>query len=177
MIEQIAFAIVSACVLLAALQVVTGRNLVHGILWLGCTLSLTAVLFVMLRAPFFAGIQILLYAGGVVTLLLFGVMLTRRHEGIWVENQQWRRLPGVAAAIALFAVLAGTVYGTEGLGRGAGGPPPSTEALGRSFLTDHLLAFEALSLLLLAVMIGAIVLSRRRDHGEESRVPSRREVT
>ena len=74
--EPIAFGIVAACLLLAALFVVTSKNLVHAVLWLAVTLASTAALFVLLQAPFLAGIQILLYTGGVITLMLFGVMLT-----------------------------------------------------------------------------------------------------
>lgn len=171
MIEQIAFGIVAACVLVAGLQVVTGRNLVHGVLWLGVMLAMTAVLFLLARAPFLAGIQILLYTGGVVTLMLFGVMLTRRLEGVWIENQQSRRIPGAIAAAILFGVLAGSVFTTEGLPARPPTPHPANE-IGRAFLTDHLLAFEVLSLLLLAAMVGAIVLARRHDFGAET--PGRR---
>ena len=72
----------------------------HAVLWLAVTLLMTAVLFVTMQAPFVAGIQVLLYAGGVITLMLFGVMLTRRHEHVEVdaETSPGRRVP--AASIA-----------------------------------------------------------------------------
>jgi NADH-quinone oxidoreductase subunit J len=108
--------------LLAALFVVTSRNLVHAVLWLAVTLATTAVLFVLLQAPFLAGIQILLYTGGVITLMLFGVMLTRRHERVFIENEtsSRRRVPGILAAVVLFGVIASATYRTPGFLTAAG---------------------------------------------------------
>jgi NADH-quinone oxidoreductase subunit J len=175
MIDQIVFGVVAAGLLLSALLVVTARNLVHAVLWLALTLSMTAVLFVTMQAPFVAGIQILLYTGGVITLMLFGVMLTRRHEGIAVEAETspQRRLPALVAAAALFGVLATALRRTPGLGATTGAPAP-TQDIGLSFLTDNVLAFEILSVLLLAAMVGAIAIARRRDHAiEKTRVPGK----
>ncbi|MFO0568763.1 MAG: NADH-quinone oxidoreductase subunit J [Polyangiaceae bacterium] len=175
--DPIAFGIVAACLLLSALFVVGSKNLVHAVLWLAVTLASTAVLFVLLRAPFLAGIQVLLYTGGVITLMLFGVMLTRRHERVFIENEttRERRLPAMLAAAVLFGVVSASIYKTPSL---PNGPvrTVTTDEIGRSFLTDQLLAFEVLSVLLLAAMIGAIVLARKADFGKErSRVVPRRE--
>ncbi|MEE9382590.1 MAG: NADH-quinone oxidoreductase subunit J [Nannocystaceae bacterium] len=175
MIEQAIFAFVASCMLYSGLQVVHGRNLVHAVLWLGVTLSLTALLFLLLRAPFLAGIQILLYAGGVVTLMLFGIMLTHRHGGVHVENQQGRKLRGALAAGALFALMSGAICTTGALPHG-GTAVVSAAEIGQAFLTDHLLAFEVLSLLLLAAMVGAIALARRSDYGEVVSGPAGRGV-
>jgi NADH-quinone oxidoreductase subunit J len=176
--DPIAFGIVAACLLLAALFVVTSKNLVHAVLWLAVSLGVTAALYVLLQAPFLAGIQILLYTGGVITLMLFGVMLTRRHERVMIENETapGRRLPGLLAAAALFGVVAAATTRTSGL---PAGPTRMVRAdeIGRSFLTEHLLAFEVLSLLLLVAMIGAIVLARKTDYGKarDSVIPVRGE--
>ncbi len=166
--QQIGFGIIAACLLLSALFVVGGKNLIHGVLWLGVTLATTAVLFVFLGAPFLAGIQVLLYTGGVITLMLFGVMLTRRHERLMIENETTpgRRLPAAVIAATFFGFVASALYRTPNLPNQLAAPT-STNEIGRSFLTDHLLAFEVLSVLLLAAMIGAIVLARRFDHGRE----------
>lgn len=173
MVDQVAFGVIAALLLIGALRVVTAKNLVHAVLWLGLTLTATALLFVSLQAAFLAGIQLLLYTGGVITLMLFGVMLTRRHETPEVENEgsPRRRFPGLIAAAALFAMLAMAIRSTEGLPTDQA-PSVGTEEIGRAFLTDHVLAFEVLSLLLLAAMIGAIVVARRRDHGQEGVVPT-----
>lgn len=164
--QQVGFGIIAACLLLSALFVALGKNLVHGVLWLGVTLATTAVLFVYLGAPFLAGIQVLLYTGGVITLMLFGVMLTRRHERLMIENEisTGRRIPALVLAAGFFGAVAAASYQTPGL-PAVQAPPNTTAEIGKSFLTEHLLAFEVLSLLLLAAMIGAIVLARRVDHG------------
>lgn len=172
MAERIGFGIIAACVLLSALFVVGNKNLVRSVLWLAISLASTAALFVFLGASFLAGIQILLYTGGVITLMLFGVMLTRRHEGTFVENETSanRRVPAVLTGVALFGVIAGATFRTPGLPK-LPGRAATTEEIGRSFLTDQLMAFEILSVLLLAAMIGAIVLARKLDPGAQKRIP------
>jgi NADH-quinone oxidoreductase subunit J len=166
--SPIAFGVVAACLMLAALLVVTTRNLVHSVLWLAVTLLSTAALYALLGAGFLAGIQVLLYTGGVITLMLFGVMLTRRHERVFIENQtaKPRRGPALFVAAALFGIMAAAIRTTSGLPN-AVGVAATTEQIGSAFLTEHLLAFEVLSILLLAAMIGAIVLARRSDFGQE----------
>ncbi|MEZ4226232.1 MAG: NADH-quinone oxidoreductase subunit J [Polyangiaceae bacterium] len=172
----IAFGIVAACLLASALLVATSKNLVHAVLWLAVTLVATAALYVMLGAEFLAGIQVLLYAGGVITLMLFGVMLTRREQRIMVENETSRRRRPLAAftSLGLFALLALAIIQTPQLPQAPASRVTTTAELGRSILGEHLLAFEVLSVLLLAAMIGAIVLARRHDHGAEPQSPVRR---
>ena len=166
MTGSILFFVVVALLLVSAVRVVTSRDLVRAVLWLGIVLVLTAVMFLLLGAPFLAGIQLLLYTGGVITLMLFGVMLTRRHREIGVEIDSSRRLPGALGAVALFCAMACAIVRTDLPAWSSSAPIPALE-IGRAFLTDHLLAFEVLSILLLAAMIGAIVLGRQRDFGDE----------
>lgn len=161
----VAFGLVAGAMVLAALMVATTRNLVRGVLWLGAMLLSTAALYVLLAAPFLAGIQILLYAGGVMTLMIFGVMLTRTTQDTAVLRRG--QLGGAVAAAALFgAVVGAIVRSTPPSVHGA--PPVTTADLGRELLGTHVLAFEVLSLLLLAVMIGAVVLARRKDQAVET---------
>lgn len=166
--SHIGLGIVAACLLISALLVVASKNLVRSVLWLALTLATTAALFALLEAPFLAGIQVLLYTGGVITLMLFGVMLTKRLETTFVENEsnRARSIPAAIAAVALFGLIASAVWRTEGLPT-APGRAASTEEIGRSFLSENLLAFEVLSVLLLAAMIGAIVIARRVDFAKE----------
>lgn len=159
MIEQIGFGLVAASLLFCGLQVVTTKNMVHTILWLGLSLAMTSALYVMLHAPFMAAIQLLLYTGGVLTLMLFGLMLTRRSTGLEVDNVSHQQRIGFVTASAIFGIFAAAVLTTDSL-------PNTTAAtasvmqVGEGFLTTHLLAFELLSFLLLAVVVGAIVLAR-----------------
>jgi NADH-quinone oxidoreductase subunit J len=158
----VAFGILAAALLLSAIFVVHARNLVHAVLWLGVTLLVTAALFVMLDAGFLAGVQVLLYVGGVVTLMAFGVMLTRRHDGRVAVAGSSRVGRGAVIAAATFGVIAAAVARSE---LPAGEKTVTTAELGSGLVTTHLLAFEALSFLLLAAIIGAIVIARRRDPG------------
>jgi len=166
MIESVIFFVLAGLILLSAVRVVASRDLVHAVLWLGVVLVLTAGVFLMLRAPFLAGIQLLLYTGGVITLMLFGVMLTRRHHEIGVEIDSSRRLPAALGAASLFGAMASAIFRTD-LPVWSSSAPVSAREIGRAFLTDHLVAFEVLSILLLAAMIGAIVLGRQRDFDDE----------
>ena len=87
---------VAALLIISAMGVVLSKNLVHGVFWLAGTLIATAAMYVFLEAPFLAGIQIVLYTGGVITLMLFGVMLTQRNPDVDIPNPVAR--PGAAAA-------------------------------------------------------------------------------
>lgn len=169
MTAQIVFGVIATVLLGSSLMVVTSRNLVHTVFWLGLTLASTAVIFVTLEAPFLAGIQLLLYTGGVLTLMLFGVMMTRRGGSLDVPNEQASRPRGALIAAAMFGVLAGAVFRTEGLPTAAAGGS-DTAAIGESFLTTHLLAFEVLSILLLAALVGAIALGRKLDARDEKEI-------
>ena len=163
---QIAEWVLTALVLVPALMVVNAKNLVHGVLWLGVTLVGTAAVYLQLSAPFVAAIQVLLYAGGVVILLIFGVMLTRRHAGMTVPALHadiWR---GIGVASALCGALVAAVIKTPRPATSAATAANPAPSLGHSLLTEHVLAFEVLSLLLLAAMIGAVVIARRRDPEE-----------
>jgi NADH-quinone oxidoreductase subunit J len=133
-------------------------------------LALTAVLFVALGAGFLATIQVLLYIGGVVTLLIFGVMLTHRAEGVAVPRPTRRKLPAAVVSLALFAAMAAAILKAGEPGSVAAEPAPGRELAG-ILLGKDLLAFEALSLLLLAAMVGAIVVARPKDAPDAGAAP------
>jgi NADH-quinone oxidoreductase subunit J len=173
MIATLGFGVVAAVALLSAILVVRSRNLVHAVLWLGLTLADTAVLYAMLGASFLAAVQVLLYVGGVVTLMIFGVMLTRRHDGLAVPAERERPARGAVAAAALFGIVAAAVARSDLQGSAPVVDPTAstqvvTQSIGVSLLSTHVLAFEVLSVLLLAAIIGAVVIARRRDHGASS---------
>lgn len=159
---SLGFGLVSAVILLSALMVVRAKNLVHSVLWLAMTLLGTAALYAQLNAPFLAGVQVLTYVGGVVTLMIFGVMVTRRHEGTDADAGTAGDERGFVFASALFAVLALALWKSP-LPLPAGAQDASTAEIARSLLDTYLIAFEALSVLLLAAIVGAVVLARRRD--------------
>jgi len=168
----IPFTVFGGLMLFGAWRVVDTRDLVRGVLWLAVVLAATAGAFVMLKADFVAALQILLYTGGVVTLILFGVMLTRRLTGsnVQIESAERGRAAAVAALtlgglmLSIFASdLPATPFTDDALAGLAAQPGGLGGQIGALFLTRHMLAFEALSVLLLAAMIGAIVMARRKD--------------
>jgi NADH-quinone oxidoreductase subunit J len=168
-VENIAFGVLAAAAVLAALRVVTTKNVVHAALYLVVVLSSIAANFILLAAEFVAVTQILVYVGAIVVLFLFGVMLTRAkigHEGELDGDQR-----GVGAVVALFLLgiigyalvdffgddklpelneSAATINATRGTG-----------AVGDAIFSTYLVPFEVVSVLLLAALVGAIVLARR----------------
>lgn len=179
MMEQLAFALIALTSIGAALAVVLWGNLIHCVLWLALVLLDTAIAFVALEAPFLGAIQVMLYAGGVVTLMLFAIMLTRRRGGVSVKNESdaARRVPALLLSGGLFGLLAWAIVNTESLKVAQPLPQASAKELARAFLGHDVLAFEVLSILLLAATVGAIIIARRRDFGspEPVRVRVRRE--
>ena len=162
--ESIAFGVVAACALLSALAVVRSPNLVRAVLWLGVTLFCHRGRSTPCSgASFVAGVQVLLYVGGVVTLMIFGVMVTRRHGARPASS----RSAGVRASRGrrsrhLRPRRLGGPF--DRWPRTATAPAAaSTADLGRALMREHVMAFEAVSMLLLVAIVGAIVIARRRD--------------
>ncbi len=151
-----------------AMLAVSVKNLVHAVLWLGMSLLGTAALFAKFDASFLAAIQVLLYVGGVVMLLIFGVMLTREHDNLAAFRTTRRPVRAALVAIALFVGLVYAILHTPGLTDPPAGKAVTIPELGLSLLGPYAFAFEVLSLLLLAAMVGAVVLARKRDPGQPS---------
>ena len=158
---MIGFFLTAAILLVPAILVVTTRDLVRSVLWFGLTLVVTAAAYAQLAADMLAAVQVMLYAGGVVTLVLFAVMLTPRRDDERPSVALVKPERGVGAALLMDFALALALMQADL----PHGPlvVSDSQQVGFLFLTDHLLAFEALSVLLLAAMVGAIVLARRRD--------------
>ncbi len=162
---EIAFVLVGLATLGAALVTVTTKQLVHAALWLVVALGGIAVEYLLLTAEFIAWVQVLIYLGSVVVLLLFGLMLTKAPIGRSPDADSGNRpvALGVAviAAVALVWVVVDAFRTTwidlDGPVQG------STKVSGEILFQHWVLPFEALSVLLLAALIGAIVLSRRND--------------
>jgi NADH-quinone oxidoreductase subunit J len=150
--------IAGAAVLGLALVVVTSRDLVRAVLALGGALAGTAILYAVLDAPYLVAAQLLLYVGGVVTVLVFGVLLTRRPENESVTIARGRSWPGLVAALGFAVPVVAAILRTAPAPEATAEP---TASIGLRFVTEHVLAFEALSAVLLAAMVGAIVLARR----------------
>lgn len=170
MIDSVGFFAVGLATLVSAFFVVEGRNLIRAVLWLAVSLLGTAVLYAMMGAPFLAGVQVLTYIGGVVTLLIFGVMVTKRHEGSAIVADHAEKGRARIVSGGLFVLLAMATFKTD-LSAAVAAPSVSTADLGRALLSHDLVAFEGASLLLLAAIIGAVVIARRRDVEVQSGAP------
>ena len=152
-----------ALALLGAIAVVRDQNLVHSVFWLAVVLLSTAGLFLSLHATFLAAIQMLLYTGGVITLMLFGVMLSHRAKGALIPNPAKGHLRAAFVCVLTLFTLVLAIWREPALGTLEPIPMNGAQRIGEIFLTQQLLAFEVLSVLLLAAMIGAIVLARAKD--------------
>jgi NADH-quinone oxidoreductase subunit J len=159
---QIIFYVFAALVIGSAFLVVYGRNLVYSAFALLATFFGVAVFYVLLGADFLAGAQVLIYVGGILILLLFGVMLTQRIYDLNLKTETHQVLPGAAVALAVFAALIAVIFRTPWRNLGIVVEGATTETIGRLFMTRYILPFEAASLLLLVALIGAAMLVRGR---------------
>ena len=150
---------------LSALAVITRRNAVHSAIALIVTLLSLAGLYLMLYAPFVAGVQIILYVGGIMVLFLFVIMLVNIDRAMMEEqfNKQWPI--GILASLALGALLV-TVYvkGTAIFPTKmfAMTEQSNTQEIGKMLYMQYLFPFEIASLLLLVAIIGAVVMAKKK---------------
>ncbi|MEV0112072.1 NADH-quinone oxidoreductase subunit J [Streptomyces sp. NPDC050844] len=163
---EIAFLLVGLVTLGSAIVTVTTKQLVHAALWLVATLGGLAVEYLLLTAEFIAWVQVLIYVGSVVVLLLFGLMLTRAPIGRSPDADSGNRPVALAVAVLAAAALVWVVVDAFrttwiDLDRAAAEAQGSTAVTGKFLFQHWVLPFEALSVLLLAALVGAIVLSRR----------------
>lgn len=156
---------VAAAVLGSALYVVVGKNLVHSAFALVAAFFGVAVFYVYLGADFLAGAQVLIYVGGILTLLLFGVMLTNRIYNLNLRSGAIQVVPGALSAGLVFALLVWIIQSVDWGAMDAGDPGPTSESIGRLLVGDYLLPFEIASVLLLIALMGAAMLVRRRGSG------------
>jgi NADH-quinone oxidoreductase subunit J len=161
--QEVIFVLLGLMALAAAVLVVTTKNVVHAALWLVVTLAGVAGCYLMLTAEFVAWVQVLIYVGAVIVLLLFGIMLTKAPIGADADLNSENRIPAALVALASAGTLVTLVvdafrheYIDLGPGTGAG-------AIGESIFRTYVLPFEVVSVLLLAALIGSIVLSRRDE--------------
>jgi NADH-quinone oxidoreductase subunit J len=161
--EQIFFIIMGLLTLIAALMVVTTRNLLHSALWLIAAFFGIAGVFILLHAEFLAVIQVLIYVGAISTLIIFAIMLTRRIMDPQQPrfNSQWGIVGGFAAL--LFVGLAAVVTRVTWPVATGGVPTDAIQRLGTDFVGVYAVPFEVASVLLVIAMIGAIIIARERE--------------
>lgn len=162
---QFFFYLLSAVAIISAVFVITRRNAVHSALSLIVTLLSLAGLYLMLYAPFVAAVQIVVYAGGIMVLFLFVIMLVNLEKAVKEAqfNKQW--IAGVVAAVCLAALFA-VVY-HKGAALFPGTPltlaeTDNTQRIGIGLYQTYVLPFEIASLLLLVAIVGAVVMAKKK---------------
>jgi len=162
-LESITFWGLAAVLVASSLAVVLTRNLFHSVLYLALSLTATAGVFLSLDAEFLAAIQLLLYAGGVVTIVVFAIVVTERLVGDRITQTSRQILTGLILSGALLVALL-VVFRRGPLTV----PRPAmigdlTRAIGESLLTSYVLPFELLGVLLLVALVGALYFARPDD--------------
>jgi len=159
-LQQVAFAGVAVVVLGSELMVVTLRNIFHCLLFLALSFLGVAGVYLLLSADFMAAVQVLIYIGAIVVLMMFALMMTHRVMSTDVTQTlgQWWLAPFPVAVGILFALH--RVFVRYAWGHEAEAAPATTGIIGRELLTKYVLPFELASILLLVAMVGAIILAK-----------------
>jgi NADH-quinone oxidoreductase subunit J len=175
MLELVLFYIFGAIAIVSAILVITRHNVVHSAAFLGSTLFAVAGIFLTLHAEFLAGVQVIVYVGGILVLFVFVIMLisVERAEHERQFSRQWT-IAVVTAAILIAEIGYGLFRGRNSFVLPEVGPAPAAAAVagnsqqvGMALYTQYLLPFEIASILLLVAVVGAVVLSKKRTPAEE----------
>jgi len=171
-VTQVAFYLISAIIIAGALAMIMSRSLVRSVIWMVVSFVGIGALFVLLEAEFIAAVQILVYAGGIVILFLFVIMLVNLDELQRMEQLHRQWLPAVLLVCVLLAELGFMMWSGA---RDTVAPLPdqldaalrsvrdgNVETIGNFLYTDYILPFEMVSMLLLVAMIGAIYLAKKQ---------------
>ncbi len=172
LIRVVLFYFLGAITLGGAALVAFSRNIVHSAFALLGTFAGVAGLYAYLSADLVAVIQVMVYVGGVLILILFAVMLTARIEHTEVSNPTLGRVPGWLALLATAAVLVFTGISVFGHRVQPAVPGPTTGLIGDALLSRYVLPFEVISVLLLAALLGAVTIAGgrlRRPTGDRSK--------
>lgn len=160
--QQFIFVVVAIFMAVAAVRLVTTRNVFHGALYLLLVLAGAAGLFILFLAEFVGWVQVLIYIGAVVVLLLFGLMLTKAPIGKTALDNQSRGLAALVAG-AIFATTSIVLWDAFEGQTVSFAQDLKVSTLGGVLFTKYVLPFEVVSILLLAALVGAVVLAKKDD--------------
>jgi NADH-quinone oxidoreductase subunit J len=174
-VEQILFYIFGSIAVISAILLITRKNVVHGAVCLAATLLSVAGIFLTLRAEFLAGVQVIVYVGGILVLFVFVIMLISVEKTI--HERQFGRgwMIGFIAAVLLIAELGFVVWrGRDSFGLAKAAEPAdsplgftgNSQLVGEALYTTYLLPFEIASILLLVAIVGAVALAKRKTQAE-----------
>ena len=173
MLETVLFFVFATIAVVSAILVITRHNVVHSAVFLAATLLSVAGIFLTLHAEFLAGVQVIVYVGGILVLFVFVIMLIAVERN--VVERQYNRQWGIAL-VTTGILIAELVYvllqDTESFGLPPAAAAPvgalagNTEQVGMALYTSYLLPFEIASILLLVAIVGAVVLAKRKTQAE-----------
>jgi NAD(P)H-quinone oxidoreductase subunit 6 len=164
-ITTVVFYLLATITVGSALGVAFGNNIVYSAFALMGTFLGVAATFVLLGADFLGVIQLLVYVGGILVLMLFAVMLTHRIGDVHVSNRAVGRLPAALIVGFAFGWMVHVARRAVWVVKDPEAPAPTTYGIGHAFLDHYALPFEVASIVLLAALIGAIVVSRKEVKG------------
>ena len=161
--ETAAFWALSTILVGSALAVVLSKNLFHAVLWLALALTGTAGVFLLLDAEFLAAVQLLLYAGGVITIMVFAIVVTERLVGERIAQTSRQIVAGGGVGLLVLLLILNSLRAQPlAMAR----PPMTidlTKAVGETVLTRFVLPFELLAVLMLVALLGAIYFARPEE--------------
>lgn len=160
-VSSVIFYLIAAVTIGSAAIVAFSRNIIYSAFSLLGTFAGVAGLYIFLGADFVAAVQVLIYVGGIMVLILFAVMLTHRITDVQITNRTVGVIPALGVTIVLVLLLTQTVRETDWAKGPAAGYLPTMTRIGDLFLQNYLLPFELASLVLLVALIGAVVIARK----------------
>ncbi len=161
-LTQIVFYFFAVMTVGSAAVVVFARNLIHSAFALLFTFFGVAGLYALLGADFLAAAQMVIYVGGILVLLIFGVMLTHKLYGMQLKSETYQFWPGLALVAVVFLALVLVMTWTAWHNPGLVPAGPTTASIGELFMKEYILPFEIASVFLLIALIGAAMIVRRR---------------
>lgn len=163
-ITQILFWFLSVVALFSALMVITSKNPVHSVLWLIATFFAISGHYILLNAQFLAIVNIIVYAGAIMVLFLFVIMLMNLNKETEPQKNRWLRIAGAIAGGSLLLVLVAALKDTDIKQQQAlvnEGSIGLIKSLGKELFTTYVVPFEISSILFLSAMVGAVVIGKK----------------
>lgn len=163
-VTQILFWFLSVMALFSALMVITSKNPVHSVLWLIATFFAISGHYIMLNAQFLAIVNLIVYAGAIMVLFLFVIMLMNLNKSTEPQKNRWLRMAGAIAGGCLLLVLVAGLRNSEIKQQAAlvnTGDIGLIKNLGKELFSTYVVPFEISSILFLSAMVGAVVIGKK----------------
>src|ERR1041384_4512346 len=159
---QLLFFFFAAVAVGAAVNVLVQKHVLYSALSLILMLTSMSVLFILLRADFLAVIQVIVYAGAIMVLFVFVIMLLNLpQDEDGADRVRWLKFAGIPLGLFFLFLVVATLWDVEPLRGAQAGITASPQAIGQSLFTDYLLPFEATSLLILIALVGAVIFAKK----------------